>query len=57
MKNTPRGVYIHIPFCKYICSYCDLDNYKFFDLIFNLDDSISVKETIVEIAELINSTI
>lgn len=28
MKNTPRGVYIHIPFCKYICSYCDFN--KFF---------------------------
>ena len=57
MKSYPCGVYIHIPFCKYICSYCDLDNYKFFDVIFNLDDSISVKETIVEISELINSTI
>ena len=28
MKSYPRGVYIHIPFCKYICSYCDFN--KFF---------------------------
>ncbi|MGX7111665.1 radical SAM family heme chaperone HemW [Gemella cuniculi] len=28
MSPSPKGVYIHIPFCKYICSYCDFN--KFF---------------------------
>lgn len=23
----PRGIYIHIPFCKYICSYCDFNKF------------------------------
>ncbi|AME09279.1 MULTISPECIES: radical SAM family heme chaperone HemW [Gemella] len=27
MRITPRGVYIHIPFCKYICSYCDFNKF------------------------------
>lgn len=27
MKSYPRGVYIHIPFCKYICSYCDFNKF------------------------------
>ena len=27
MKGEIRGVYIHIPFCKYICSYCDFNKF------------------------------
>ena len=27
MKGGVRGVYIHIPFCKYICSYCDFNKF------------------------------
>ncbi|ERK58867.1 putative oxygen-independent coproporphyrinogen III oxidase [Gemella bergeri ATCC 700627] len=27
MKISPKGVYIHIPFCKYICSYCDFNKF------------------------------
>ena len=27
MKSYPHGVYIHIPFCKYICSYCDFNKF------------------------------
>ncbi len=27
MRGEIRGVYIHIPFCKYICSYCDFNKF------------------------------
>lgn len=25
--NSKKGIYIHIPFCKYICSYCDFNKF------------------------------
>ena len=24
---SPKGIYIHIPFCKYICTYCDFNKF------------------------------
>lgn len=27
MIQKERGIYIHIPFCKYICSYCDFNKF------------------------------
>lgn len=26
-KQKERGIYIHIPFCKYICTYCDFNKF------------------------------
>ena len=26
-KNNGKGIYIHIPFCKYICNYCDFNKF------------------------------
>ena len=31
--NTVKAVYIHIPFCKNICSYCDFCKNFYNDLI------------------------
>lgn len=27
IKTQKRGIYIHIPFCKYICTYCDFNKF------------------------------
>ncbi|MFA7032296.1 MAG: radical SAM family heme chaperone HemW [Bacilli bacterium] len=30
MKNKPSSLYIHIPFCEHICSYCDFPKLQYF---------------------------
>ena len=30
MKNKPLSLYIHIPFCEHICSYCDFPKLQYF---------------------------
>lgn len=31
MKNSPEALYIHIPFCAHICSYCDFTKLFYFE--------------------------
>ena len=33
--NKPRALYIHIPFCSYICSYCDFPKLQYFSSFIN----------------------
>ena len=30
MKNKPKALYIHIPFCEHICDYCDFPKLQYF---------------------------
>lgn len=42
-KSETLGIYIHIPFCKYICNYCDFckKNIKYFNTLEYIDLLIS----------------
>ena len=30
-NDAPVGIYIHIPFCRHICPYCDFNTYRGLD--------------------------
>lgn len=48
IENKNKGLYIHIPFCKYICTYCDFckkfsKNYNHYEYIKRVIDEIEYK--------------
>ena len=54
MKNEEKGIYIHIPFCKQKCFYCDFISFAnreniikdYFQLIVNKLDKNDIKKLI-----------
>ena len=46
MKNRELGIYVHIPFCKHKCDYCDFMVCNFCIFFFNFTKTLSKKKCI-----------